>query len=705
MYTTEDFNYLLGTKHRDPDDGFEYIVRAVRKAKGLIVVDRQLLGSTSRKYDTIHALDIEKYYQATQGDDNTVDINKGFGLSRVPTGAASRVGRYTSGHTGRYGDPARGDLISRTGPIPSSMRKRQHIPAAVPETLRRSQRIARAERKIYNFNSNLKYNHIDPSNIIIPKNHRQAKNSPYWDYWKRAEEAEIEGIIKAGCIMEEVVPIGATIIDAKWVYNIKTNNLNQIVRFKARLSARGDQLSFENYGNVFSPVVSWVGIRYFLALTVIMKLKPLQLDFDLAYLNADLEEVIYMRPPPGYEVDKGRAWRLLKSLYGLKQSGKNWNVLLNRLLMDINFTPFEEDPCLYIRINKKNGVITILFIYVDDVYIASNSDRVLASLPERLRKHYPLKILGVPKQLLGVEIKWGENFSTVHLSIRKLIVSLLTQFGMLNTESTSTPMIPGLRFIKDDLPDVKVIKADKEYKEMQKRYRTLVGTFIFICYTCRPDIMFAVNILCRAMANPAYKHYDAAIYMLQFLSGTREAGITYKQCGNLKPLIYADADDGADESRKSCACHIIILAAGPIIWASKFIKEYALSSCESEVRAIAAALPAIKSALYVKKILQETVESGLIDESVVEDIEMKLSMPIIILEDNKAAIDWANKPTSTQRMRHVERSLYWIRQYVQNKWIKLKSVKSEEQLADIGTKPVTKAIFQNLSQRIISYFI
>ena len=170
-------------------------------------------------------------------------------------------------------------------------------------------------------------------------------------------------------------------------------------------------------------------------------------------------------------------------------------------------------------------------------------------------------------------------------------------------------------------------------------------------------------------------------------------------------MIFADADDGADETRRTCACHIIILAAGALIWMSKFIKEYALSSCESEIRAIAAALPAIKSALYVKKILQETVEAGLIEESVVQNMDLQLAMPMVILEDNKAAIDWSNKPTSTQRMRHVERSLYWIRQFVAKKWIVLKAIKTENQLADIGTKPVTKNIFQQLVQKIISYFI
>jgi len=325
-------------------------------------------------------------------------------------------------------------------------------------------------------------------------------------------------------------------------------------------------------------------------------------------------------------------------------------------LLELRFKPFEEDPCLYKRIGQ-NGVITILFIYVDDVYIASNRDRVLVALSEKLRRRYPLKILGVPQQLLGVEIKWGENFRSVHISIRKLIVSLLAQFGMLNAEPTKTPMVPGLRFVKADNPDTKLIKNNKEVKVMQKRYRTLVGTFIFICYTCRPEIMYAVNVLCRSMANPAAKHYEAALFLLRFLSGTRDAGITYTCHGNLKPIVYADADDGADETRISCSCHIIIFAGGALMWASKFIKEYALSTCESEIRAIAAGQPAIKSALYLQKILRESVEAGLLVEDC-EQPEMKLSMPLVILEDNKAAIDWSNRPTSTQRMRHLEKSLY-----------------------------------------------
>ena len=154
--------------------------------------------------------------------------------------------------------------------------------------LRRSDRIAKSIVKpyIFHIHINHKLKCIDIAKVIIPKTHRQAKQSKEWEHWAAAERAEIEGIIKAGCISERFPPPRAKIIDSKWVFSIKSNSLNQIVKFKARLSARGDQLPSLDIGTVFAPVVGWLGIRYFMALTVRLGLRPLQLDFDLAYLNA-----------------------------------------------------------------------------------------------------------------------------------------------------------------------------------------------------------------------------------------------------------------------------------------------------------------------------------------------------------------------------------------------------------------------------------
>jgi len=360
----------------------------------------------------------------------------------------------------------------------------------------------------------------------------------------------------------------------------------------------------------------------------------------------------------------------------------------------------EEEPCLYTRIGK-NGTITIMFVYVDDIFVASNKETTLINLTNRLQKSFKLKVLGIPQQLLGVQIKWGEDFSSVHLSISKLINSLQHQFEMLNCNSEPVPMRPGIRFVKADCPSKEEVR-DKRLQKLQKKYRILVGTYIFICQTCRPDIMYAVNILCRAMSNPSVKHYEAALHLLRYLAGTKEAGIRYFRIGNYI-IVYADADDGADETRRSCAAYIIFFAGGPIAWSSKFIKEYALSTCESEIRAIAAALPAIRAILYIKKLLIEIYERGLIGEEEANQFKMLMSTPLTILEDNKAAIDWSGKSISTQRMLHVERSLYWIRQYTAERIIKLEYIESAHQLADIGTKPVPVTIFKQLSQSIISY--
>jgi hypothetical protein len=146
-----------------------------------------------------------------------------------------------------------------------------------------------------------------------------------------------------------------------------------------------------------------------------------------------------------------------------------------------------------------------------------------------------------------------------------------------------------------------------------------------------------------------------------------------------------------------------ILAAGLLLWAVTLIYELSLSTCEAEVRAIGAAKQAIKSMLYMQKLLKETVDVGLVQEVTDLELNLQLSMPLVVLEDNKGAIDWANKDISSKRMKHVENSLYWIRQYIKNNTIRLVHVKSEDQLADIGTKPLSKKLFQSIAQRIISY--
>ena len=143
-----------------------------------------------------------------------------------------------------------------------------------------------------------------------------------------------------------------------------------------------------------------------------------------------------MYPLAGSNTPKGLVWRFKKSLYGLRQShgGCNWTKLfvsVSTLCSDeFDFVQHTGDPCLFTRL--RGDEIGIMFIYVDDVYIASSNTNALDKFTLALQSHFELKILGIPRQLLGVQIQWADGFRAVHLSAsigyryRTYILTLMT---------------------------------------------------------------------------------------------------------------------------------------------------------------------------------------------------------------------------------------------------------------------------------------
>ena len=189
----------------------------------------------------------------------------------------------------------------------------------------------------------------------------------------------------------------------------------------------------------------------------------------------------------------------------------------------------------------------------------------MALFKEDLAKHFDLKVLGVPSDLLGVQLKWGKDFKSVSMNSSKLIKELLIEHNLTDCLPEKTPMRYDYMSTKADCPTAEEQKLP-EFKQLKAKYQKLVGSFLFICNTCRPDICYAVNQLCRLMSYPNQKHLDATFHLLRYLAGTVELGIGYRSTGNKRSYFYADSDDGSDETRRSCAGYVSFLADGPIYW-------------------------------------------------------------------------------------------------------------------------------------------
>ena len=190
------------------------------------------------------------------------------------------------------------------------------------------------------------------SQILEPMNMEEAMSSDQAAEWKQAADSEYESLISNETWELVELPTGCTPIGCKWIFRIKYDSSGRVNRFKGRLVAKGyAQKQGIDYEETFSPVVHFSSIRTILAFAVQHNMLIHQMDVVAAFLNGNLQEDLYMQQPNGY-VQAGNeqlVCKLKKSLYGLKQSKRCWNIVFNDYLKSIDFEQSTADPCVYIK--------------------------------------------------------------------------------------------------------------------------------------------------------------------------------------------------------------------------------------------------------------------------------------------------------------------------------------------------------------------
>ena len=145
----------------------------------------------------------------------------------------------------------------------------------------------------------------------------------------------------------------------------------------------------------------------------------------MAYLNSTLKHVIYMKPPEGAKVPKGKAYQVVKGLYGLKQSGQEWNLEFNKFLQHLNFHRLDCSPCIYTR--GKGDNFAILIIYVDDTLIIAPKLETVKHIKEEIGKKWKMEEGGNVSHFLGIKITRNHEEKTMDLRQTSYIKQLLDE--------------------------------------------------------------------------------------------------------------------------------------------------------------------------------------------------------------------------------------------------------------------------------------
>jgi hypothetical protein len=498
-------------------------------------------------------------------------------------------------------------------------------------------------------------------------------------------------------------------IAAIWSFKRKRNPLGQITKYKARLCCHGGQtVKGVHYDDTFSPVVAWSTVRMLLTLSEVYGWHARQIDFVLAFPQADVRTDVYMNIPEKFKVDangkltidenaphpskQSGVVKLIKNVYGLKDASKTWMDHISKGLLEYGFKRSEVDPCLFIKGN-------ILFcLYVDDAICLTpnkaDADRLIKDLQ---RKGYILTDEGSLSTYLGIQVDRLKG-NRISMTQPAFIDRIIDQAGLKDVRMHDTPA-----------DTILTRDSDGQERKNEFHYRSLIGQLNYLAATTRPEIQFAVHQCARFCDNPKMSHEKAVKRIVRYLKKTRDKGLIMQIDQQKGIECFVDADfAGSFEKAKptnprdclSRTGFVVKFANCPIVWSSKLQTTIALSTTEAEYMALSAAA---REVIFLVNLLNEMRDHGVKLVSTIPRIQCT------VYEDNVGAIELSKLPKLRPRTKHLAIQYHHFRSWTvrglngEEPKINVQYVPTNEQEADIFTKPLPRVQFQHLRAKLCGW--
>lgn len=501
------------------------------------------------------------------------------------------------------------------------------------------------------------------SKLIIcndPSTYEEAMKSDDKPEWIKAMAKEMNSFISNDVFESIKLAHAPRFIDGKWVFKRKFDADGNVVRHKARLVAKGFRQKYGiDYFEVYAPVVRYETIRILVSYAAYSGMSLRHFDVETAFLNGDLEEELFLKFPAGCGDLTDKIVKLKKSIYGLKQSGRMWNLKIASLLINLGFKQSQADQCLFIKGEGANQILIGLF--VDDI-LSSGQPEQLDSLFRDISSVFKLKDLGEVSKIVGLEIKRTSEIITVDQS--QFIRLILEKFGMSDCKPMDTPMIANNESSKMEFED-------------KSLFRQAVGSLNYLSVGTRPDISYAVYHVSTKMVNPTVSDWKEILRIFRYLRGTIDLKLTYR-CNLQSESLhgFSDASYASRPKAKSMSGYVFLMNGGAITWRAKKQNVTATSSTEAEYVALA---DAAREAVWLRQITGEISSNY---------------ASLLILEDNQSSINSAKGNTDHSRSKHIDVKHHFIRDMVKSKKVKLDHIATENMTADILTKPLGRILFQ-----------
>lgn len=397
-------------------------------------------------------------------------------------------------------------------------------------------------------------------------------------------------------------------------------------------------------------------------------------------------------------------YELVKSIYGLKQSGACWEARLTEFLKRSNFTRCDTDPCLW-KYKHMNGTL-LLAVYVDDLIIAAKCENLRSHVMNIITNEFAIKDSGELTWVLGTHIEQNLQAGITTLD-QSLYIQDIVHTHTQTNESTETLADEHKYNTRErttpcdaSILELSPLRADET---ICPEYRSLLGKLSWVAWMSRPDICFTVAYLSRFMSGGSERHMRHLVKLLGYLKKTAHYKLTYRKYPVQKfmSLIKANSamlenpietvgglhycTDSSYGGERPPAGHIGEFADGPVSWAAYRCPITPLSSTEGE---------------YIAG--TRTTVSAIAANSTISFCGEESDMPTIIFCDNLGTVQLSDGNLSSKRMKHIATRIAFLRENVTAKHVVLIHVHTNGQIADIFTKPLAAGLFHRFREAILS---
>jgi hypothetical protein len=544
----------------------------------------------------------------------------------------------------------------------------------------------------------------DPLNIPECQSSENWSNPTQGNSWYEAIMSEIGNLRKFNVF--EVIPL-SSLPTGKRLFSIvisfvtkrtkdSTPEKEVIDKRKCRICFGGHHMQagvhFQKH-EAFAPVPSWTTIKLQMALTARHRMGLRAFDCVAAYLQADLKEPLYVRPPQGLNSEMNHGpqdiWKLNKALYGYAVSGRLWWDKVSTWLEAYGFRPLGNSGT-FMMLDRRNdsdarmrGII-LLNLYSDDGLASIDNSMLWDNFMKDFKRDFDV-IEKDPDYFLGCAIHWDSETGIIELDASKYLREVVTKFDMVGAHPSPIPAPAGTKVYMNE-----EWSGDENFRNLYQQYCGCINYAALM----RPELAFYASQICRVMSCPTTENLSLAQNILKYMIGSLDERLTFRPTDlkadvhddvNTELMLFTDSDWATClETRRSHGCYVLMFAGACISHRSKAHKSVMLSSAAAEYYE---ASEGCRELAYIRGILEDFYGFRL--------------PPTPTYIDNQACIQMGIAPVFSERQKHIPIRICHLKECRREGMVELRPISTKFQLADIGTKALPAPVFQPLRDTIL----